>query len=200
MRDSVDEHLQQGCLNDTAGKGQRSSDIAETFSFWVLCDQHLYSGWTYWGRGFHSYIGLVWLPNHLHQGQRCPQMAVVYFTGGISQFRKQEVLDFCEHWGHLGPCFILLALSSGCLLLCICSSQRLVPSKSHTGFWGGNQPLASLQENQTPVSLCTTVRKIISSSNRIWIHKQLLCLRYLLYFFGVCFFLKRKCMVNYTYR
>lgn len=59
------------------------------------------------------------------------------FTAGISQFREQEGLCFCEHMGHLGLCLVLLALSSGYLLLCIFSSQWLVPGKNHTGFWGG---------------------------------------------------------------
>lgn len=154
--DSGDEHLQRGCLNDTAGEA-RGALTAETFPFPALgascsTDQHLASAW---GWGFHCCFGPVWLPNHLQQGQISP---VVPTEGCAGFYWRYSPVQGVGRFG------FLWALGSPGALFCPAGTVIRLSALVHlfltvAGAWqksnrflGGNQPLASLQENWTPIS------------------------------------------------
>lgn len=128
------------------------------------------------------------------QGQGCPQRAVMGFTGGLSQFRKQEGLGFCEHWGHLGLCSCCWHWHQGVCFWAFAPHSDWYLAKSHRFL--GWESASSFTERKLNSHLLVHNCEKASQQQQQNLNSQTAFgrLRYLLYFLGFV------SMVNYSSR
>lgn len=149
--------------------------------------------------GVLCHLGPLWLPSHLQQGQRCPQRAGMGFTEEYPSSGNRKVWFL---WA-LGPPGALFPAGTGIrvsafvhLFLTLAGAKQ----KSHRFLeW---EPASSFPARNLNSHLLVHSSEKAQQQQQQDFNSQTAfgCLRCLFYFFGVCFYLKRKCMVNYSYR